>query len=122
MGTGVPFAVGARLARSDRPVVAICGDSAFGFSGMEVETACRYGMNITIVIVNNDGIGGGLPDYDRAKPPPMVYTPQARYEKMIEGFGGKGYFATTPDELSSTLKEALATRGPTIVNVAIAVN
>ena len=60
-----------------------------------------------------------LPDYDRSQVPPMVYTPQARYEKMIEGFGGKGWFATTPDEFSRALKEALAQRSPTIVNVAI---
>ena len=60
-----------------------------------------------------------MPDYDRSNPPPLVYTPQARYEKMIEGFGGKGYFATTPDELSSALKDALAQDTPTIVNVAI---
>jgi 2-hydroxyacyl-CoA lyase 1 len=119
MGVGLGFAIAAAAVHPDRKVVCIEGDSAFGFSGMEVETACRYGMNITFVIVNNNGIGGGLPDYDRARVPPMVYTPEARYEKMIEGFGGKGYFATTPDELSSALKDALAQKTPTIVNVAI---
>ncbi len=119
MGVGLGFAIAAAAVHPDRKVVCVEGDSAFGFSGMEVETACRYGMNITFVIVNNNGIGGGLPDYDRAKVPPMVYTPEARYEKMIEGFGGKGYFATTPDELSSALKDALAHESPTIVNVAI---
>jgi 2-hydroxyacyl-CoA lyase 1 len=119
MGVGLGFAIAAAAVHPDRKVVCVEGDSAFGFSGMEVETACRYGMNITFVIVNNNGIGGGLEDYDRNRVPPMVYTPQARYEKMIEGFGGKGYFVTTPDELSATLKEALSVRGPTIVNVAI---
>jgi 2-hydroxyacyl-CoA lyase 1 len=119
MGVGLGFAIAAAAVHPDRKVVCVEGDSAFGFSGMEVETACRYGMNITIVIVNNDGIGGGLPDYDRSHVPPMVYTPQARYEKMIEGFGGRGYFATTPGELASALKDALADPRPTIVNVAI---
>ncbi len=119
MGVGLGFAIAAAAVHPDRKVVCVEGDSAFGFSGMEVETACRYGMDITFVIVNNSGIGGGVPDYDRAKPPPMVYTPEARYEKMIEGFGGKGYFATTPGELSSALKDALAQRSPTIVTVAI---
>ncbi len=119
MGVGLGFAIAAAAVHPDRKVVCVEGDSAFGFSGMEVETACRYGMNITFVIVNNNGIGGGLADYDRKRVPPMVYTPQARYEKMIEGFGGKGYFATTPDEFSSALKDALAQRMPTIVNVAI---
>jgi 2-hydroxyacyl-CoA lyase 1 len=119
MGVGLGFAIAAAAVHPDRKVVCVEGDSAFGFSGMEVETACRYGMNITFVIVNNNGIGGGLEDYDRSRVPPMVYTPQARYEKMIEGFGGKGYFVTTPDELSATLKEALSVQGPTIVNIAI---
>ena len=119
MGVGLGFAIAAAAVHPDRKVVCVEGDSAFGFSGMEVETACRYGMNITFVIVNNNGIGGGLADYDRSNIPPMVYTPQARYEKMIEGFGGKGYFATTPDELASALKDALAQPMPTIVNVAI---
>ncbi len=119
MGVGLGFAIAAAAVHPDRKVVCVEGDSAFGFSGMEVETACRYGMNITFVIVNNNGIGMGQAELDRSNVPPMVYTPQARYEKMIEGFGGKGYFATTPDELSSALKEALAQTGPTIVNVAI---
>ncbi len=119
MGVGLGFAIAAAAVHPDRKVVCVEGDSAFGFSGMEVETACRYGMNITFVIVNNNGIGGGLADYDRSRVPPMVYTPQARYEKMIEGFGGRGYFATTPEEFSSALKDALAQRMPTIVNVAI---
>jgi 2-hydroxyacyl-CoA lyase 1 len=119
MGVGPGFAIAAAAVNPDRKVVCVEGDSAFGFSGMEVETACRYGMNITFVIVNNNGIGAGLPDYDRSHVPPMVYTPQARYEKMIEGFGGKGYFATTPDELARALKDALGDPQPTIVNVAI---
>jgi 2-hydroxyacyl-CoA lyase 1 len=119
MGVGPGFAIAAAAVNPQRKVVCVEGDSAFGFSGMEVETACRYGMNITFVIVNNNGIGAGLPDYDRSNVPPMVYTPQARYEKMIEGFGGKGYFATTPDELARALKDALGDPQPTIVNVAI---
>ena len=119
MGVGLGFAIAAAAVHPGRKVVCVEGDSAFGFSGMEVETACRYGMNITFVIVNNNGIGAGLPDFDRSNVPPMVYTPQARYEKMIEGFGGRGWFATTPDELASALKEALAQTTPTIVNVAI---
>jgi len=119
MGIGLPYAIAAAVVHPEKRIVCIEGDSAFGFSGMEVETACRYGMNITFVIVNNNGIGGGLADYDRAKVPPMVYTPQARYEMMIEGFGGKGWFVETPDALSQALKEAIALEGPSIVNVAI---
>jgi 2-hydroxyacyl-CoA lyase 1 len=119
MGVGLGFAIAAAAVHPDRKVVCVEGDSAFGFSGMEVETACRYGLNITFVIVNNDGIGMGFEDFDRARVRPTAYTPRARYEKMIEGFGGKGYFVTTPEELASALKEALAQEFPTIVNIAI---
>lgn len=119
MGVGLGFAIAAAAVHPERKVVCVEGDSAFGFSGMEVETACRYGMNITFIIVNNNGIGMGFDDFDRAKVPPLAYTPKARYEKMIEGFGGKGYFAETPEEMSSALKEALAQDGPTIVNIAV---
>jgi 2-hydroxyacyl-CoA lyase 1 len=119
MGVGLGFAIAAAAVHPDRKVVCVEGDSAFGFSGMEVETACRYGLNITFVIVNNDGIGMGFEDFDRAKVRPTAYTPRARYEKMIEGFGGKGYFVMTPEELASALKEALAQEFPTIVNIAI---
>jgi 2-hydroxyacyl-CoA lyase 1 len=119
MGVGLGFAIAAAAVHPDRKVVCVEGDSAFGFSGMEVETACRYGMNITFVIINNNGIGMGFADFDRAKVPPIAYTPKARYEKMIEGFGGKGYFVETPDALGTALKQAIADEGPTIVNVAI---
>ena len=119
MGVGLGFAIAAAAVHPDRKVVCVEGDSAFGFSGMEVETACRYELPITFVIVNNNGIAGGLDDFDRAKVPPTVYTPKARYEKMIEGFGGKGYYAETADEFEAALKDALAQPVPTIVNVMI---
>ena len=119
MGVGLGMAIAAAVVHPDRKVVCVEGDSAFGFSGMEVETACRYGMNITFVIVNNNGIGMGSDSYKDGRIPPTGYTIQARYEKMIEGFGGKGYFATTPEEVSAALKEAIAQDFPTIVNIAI---
>ena len=71
------------------------------------------------MIVNNNGIGGGVDDFDRSAVPPMVYTPKARYEKMIEGFGGKGYYAETSQEFAAAMKDALAQPVPTIVNVMI---
>jgi len=119
MGVGLGFAIAASVVHPGRRVVAVEGDSAFGFSGMEVETACRYRLPITFVIINNNGIGGGFSELDPKKIPPSAYTINARYEKMIEGFGGKGYFADTPESLARALKEALADPMPTIVNVMI---
>src|SRR5690606_18524379 len=87
--------------------------------GMEVEVACRYQLPITFIVVNNNGIGGGPDVLDPANVPPSAYTPQARYDKVIEAFGGKGYFVTTPDELTAALDEAMTASVPTLVNVMI---
>jgi thiamine pyrophosphate-dependent acetolactate synthase large subunit-like protein len=86
---------------------------------MEVETACRYQLPITFIVINNNGIGGGVDEIDPARVPVSVYTPRARYEKIIEAFGGRGFFVTKPAELGPALKEALAEPRPTIVNVMI---
>ena len=119
MGVGLGQAIAQAAVHPDKKVVCIEGDSAFGFSGMEVETAARYGMNITFIIINNNGIGGGPDELDPAKVPPSAYTPRARYEKMAEIYGGKGFFVTTNEELGPVLKEALATEKPSIVNIMI---
>ena len=86
---------------------------------MEVETACRYRLPITFIIVNNSGIGGGLAEYDIENPPYFVYTQGARYERVIEAFGGKGYCVRTAAELATALKEALNDPMPNVVNVLI---
>jgi 2-hydroxyacyl-CoA lyase 1 len=119
MGVGLGFAIAAAAVHPDKKVVAVEGDSAFGFSGMEVEVAVRYGLPITFVVVNNNGIGGGPSELPKDRIPPSVYTPNARYEKVIEAFGGRGYFATTPDEFQRALKDSLADDGPSVVNVMI---
>ncbi len=119
MGVGLGQAIAAAAVHPDKKVVCIEGDSAFGFSGMEVETAARYGLNITFIIINNNGIGGGPDELDPTKVPPSAYTPSAHYEKMAEIYGGKGFFVTRPEELEPVLKEALATTKPSIVNIMI---
>ena len=121
MGVGLAQAIAAQVVHPDRKVVCVEGDSAFGFSGMEVETACRYRLPIVFVIINNNGIGMGFSDLpeDRFQSPAMAYTIEAGYEKMIEGFGGKGYSVRTPEELSASLKQALDDSMPSIINVHI---
>lgn len=121
MGVGLGQAIAAAAVHPDKKIVCVEGDSAFGFSGMEVETAARYGMNITFVIVNNNGVGGGpdeLPP-DPTKAPPSAYTPGAHYEKMAEIYGGKGFYVTEPSQLRPALEEAMATDKPSIVNIMI---
>jgi 2-hydroxyacyl-CoA lyase 1 len=120
MGVGLGFAVAAAVVNPDKKVVCVEGDSAFGFSGMEVETACRYRLPITFVIVNNNGIGGGPTEVlPPEKLPPGAYTPNAHYEKMADAFGGKGYFVETPEQLGTALREAMASDVTTVVNVMI---
>ena len=118
MGVGMGFAVAAAAVHPDRPVVAVEGDSGFGFSGMEVETMCRHKMPVKIIILNNGGIGGGMDELPADKPLPVsVLTPRARYDLMMEAFGGRGILVEDPKDLRSALDEAMAFDGPAIVNV-----
>ncbi len=100
MGIGMGFAVAAAV-ESGQPVIAVCGDSAFGFSGMEVETICRYNLPVCVVIMNNNGVYRGTDKNPSGGPDvaPTVFVKDARYEKLMEAFGGVGVYATTPAEL-----------------------
>jgi oxalyl-CoA decarboxylase len=120
MGIGMGFAVAAAVV-SGGPVIAVEGDSAFGFSGMEVETICRYKLPVCIVILNNNGVYRG--DEKNAMgaedPSPLVFVKDARYEKLMEAFGGVGVYATTPDELRRGMEEAIRSKRPTLINAVI---
>lgn len=120
MGVGMGYAIGAAVT-SGKPVVAIEGDSAFGFSGMEIETICRYGLPVTIIILNNGGIyrGDGVNLSGGSDPSPTDLLHHARYDKLIEAFGGIGYQATTQDEIRDALVANLKSGKPAIINVVI---
>jgi oxalyl-CoA decarboxylase len=120
MGIGMGFAVAAAVETS-KPVLAIEGDSAFGFSGMEVETICRYNLPVCVVIFNNNGIYKGIDVNPTGGPDaaPMVFVKDARYDKMMEAFGGVGVHVTTPDELYRAVSEAMDSGKPTLVNAVI---
>ena len=119
MGIGMGFAVAAAVVHPDRPIVSVSGDSAIGFSGMEIETACRYKLPIKIVVLNNGGIGQGIPEYpeDPFDNPAGVLIYGARYDRMMEAFGGFGAFVEDPADLPATLDAATAFDGPALVNV-----
>ncbi|MEV8394604.1 MULTISPECIES: oxalyl-CoA decarboxylase [unclassified Streptomyces] len=121
MGIGMGYAIAAAV-ESGKPVVAVEGDSAFGFSGMEIETICRYNLPVVTVIMNNGGVyrGDDVNPLDTDNDPsPTTLMLQARHDKMIEAFGGKGYRATTPAEVTAALTEALASGGPALIDCAI---
>jgi oxalyl-CoA decarboxylase len=119
MGIGMGYAIAAAV-ETGKPVLAVEGDSAFGFSGMEVETICRYKLPVCIVIFNNDGIYRGT-DVNSAgsDPAPTVFVKGSRYDKMMEAFGGIGVNATNPDELRRAVNGALDSRTPTLINAVI---
>jgi len=121
MGVGIGFAIAAQACFPNQRVIDVEGDSAFGFSGMEVETACRYGLPITFVIINNNGVGGGPAQLnsDPLSAPPGAYTPNAHYEKVIEAFGGKGYYIERPEEIRPALEESFASGKPSVINIMI---
>jgi oxalyl-CoA decarboxylase len=119
MGIGMGYSIAAAI-ETGKPVLAVEGDSAFGFSGMEIETVCRYKLPVCIVIFNNDGIYRGT-DVNTAgsDPATTVFVKGARYDKMIEAFGGIGVNATSPDELRRAVNEAMDSGKPTLINAVI---
>lgn len=121
MGMGMGSAIGAAVA-TGKSVVAIEGDSAFGFSGMDFSTICRYKLPCTVVIFNNGGIynGVGVNPSGGSAPAPTTLDINARYDKLGEAFGAKSYYVKTPQELTQALTEAIASRQPCLIDVQLA--
>ena len=119
MGIGMGYAIAAAV-ESGAPVVAIEGDSAFGFSGMELETICRYRLPVVVIILNNGGVynGDGI-NIVSTDPPPTTLMLHARHDRLIEAFGGKGYHVTTPAQLTIALTGALMSGGPALIDCVI---
>ena len=120
MGIGMGTAIGAAI-ETGKPVLAVEGDSAFGFSGMEVETICRYNLPVCVVVFNNNGIYRGT-DVNPSGGPDVattVFVKDSRYDKMMEAFGGVGVNATSPDDLARAVNEAMDSGKPTLINAVI---
>ena len=119
MGIGMGTAIAAAV-ETGQPVVAVEGDSAFGFSGMEVETICRYGLPICVVIFNNSGIYRGTDtDPTGRDPGTTVFVRDSKYDLMMQAFGGVGVTAHSPDDLERAVREAIGSGKPTLVNAMI---
>ena len=120
MGIGMGQAIGAAV-ETGCPVLAVEGDSAFGFSGMEVETICRYNLPICIVVFNNGGIyrGSDVNPTGGSDVAPTVFVKDARYDKMMEAFGGVGVHVTSPADLTRAVNEAMDSGKPTLINAVI---
>ena len=120
MGIGMGYSIGAAVT-GGKQVLAIEGDSAFGFSGMEIETICRYKLPVTILVLNNGGIyrGDEKGQGQNGDPAPTMLMPEARYDRLIEAFGGMAFHVTKPIELEEALCAALASKRPTLINCVI---
>jgi oxalyl-CoA decarboxylase len=120
MGIGMGYSIAAAVV-SGQQVIAIEGDSAFGFSGMEVETICRYNLPVCVVILNNNGVyrGDEVNPTGGRDPSPLVFVKDARYEKLMEAFGGVGVHAASPEQLRAAMEEAIRSRRPTLINAVI---
>jgi oxalyl-CoA decarboxylase len=114
------FAVAAAV-ETGKPVLAVEGDSAFGFCGMEVETICRYKLPVCVVVFNNNGIyrGTDVNPAGGSDPATTAFVKDARYDKIAEAFGGVGAHVTTPDELSRAVNKAIDSGQPTLINALI---
>lgn len=126
MGVGLGYCIAAAVASPERLVVAVEGDSGFGFSAIEVETLVRYQLPVVVIVFNNGGVYGGdrrnpeeIDGPHKDDPAPTSFVPNAGYHSLIEAFGGKGYLVATPDELKSALSESFSARKPAVVNVVI---
>lgn len=126
MGVGLGYCIAAATASPGRLVVAVEGDSGFGFSGLEVETLVRYKLPVVVIIFNNGGVYGGdrriaedIQGPHKDDPAPTSFVPGAGYHTVMEAFGGKGYLVGTPQELQSALTEAFSKRNPAVINVTI---
>ncbi len=123
IGTGVPFAIGAKLARPEATVISVNGDSAFGFNGMEIETALRHDLPVVFIVDNNQGILGSTLEtslFGEDYPERVgMYVPEARYDRVMEAFGGHAEHVERPEEIGPALERALGAGRAALIDVAI---
>jgi thiamine pyrophosphate-dependent acetolactate synthase large subunit-like protein len=121
LGVGIPFGIGAKLASPERLVVVICGDTAFAFNAMEMETAVRHGIPLIIIVVNNEGNCGALMQkiFPAGGERVTMFQAGIRYEKIMNAFGGHAEFVDHPNQLQPALKRAMASGKPACLNVEV---
>lgn len=121
MGMGMGSCIGAAVATGKR-VVAIMGDSAFGFSGMDFSTICSHKLPVTVIVFNNGGIynGIGINPSGGPEPAPTTLDINARYDKFGDAFGALTHYVQTPQELTAALTTSIASMGPALIHVQLA--
>ncbi|WP_436633689.1 oxalyl-CoA decarboxylase, partial [Lactobacillus acidophilus] len=115
MGVGMGYAIAAAI-ETGKPVIALEGDSAFGFDGMEMETICRYHLPVIVVIINNGGIYNGDVNVVPDQPGPTVLDHNAHYGDISKAFGGDSYRVNNYEEMKDALEKAYESGNPTIID------
>jgi acetolactate synthase-1/2/3 large subunit len=114
MGVGVPFGIGAKAAFPDKQVVVFTGDGAFGWHGLEIDTAIRHKLNVLFVICNNGSFTAATKPVD-----PQRHLGFKRYDKVMEALGGHGEFVTEPGQIRPALERSALSGKPAVVNVIV---
>lgn len=118
MGVGMGYAIATAI-ETGKHVVALDGDSAFGFDGMDVETMCRYNLPITVVVINNGGIYNGVDNVVPNQLGPTTLDPTGRYDLIAKAFGGDNYYVTNYQEMKDTFATAVESGRPSVIDVQI---
>ena len=116
MGVGLPFGVGAKVAKPDTQVVVLHGDGSYGINAMEIDTAVRHKIPVVVVISNNGGWTANAP-WTRPLPKPGRNLGHTRYDKVAQELGAHGEFVEKPHEIRPALERAFASGKPAVVNV-----
>ena len=121
LGFAYPVALGAKVAKPDKPVVAVSGDGGFLFNSQELATAVQYGINAVVVVFNDNAFGNVLRDqrniFDGRTIGSELHNPN--FVKLAEAYGARGVKAEGPQELESALRESLAIESPTLIEVPV---
>ena len=117
VGVGVPFSIAAKVVHPDKPVVCLQGDWAFGFNGMDIETAVRFKLPVVWVVFQNANIDKWVREYVDGEENPNDFTPSMRFDLMMEAFGGHGEYVEEPDEIRPALERAFNSGKASLVNV-----
>jgi thiamine pyrophosphate-dependent acetolactate synthase large subunit-like protein len=116
MGVGLPFGVGAKVARPEAQVVVLHGDGSYGLNAMEIDTAVRHEIPVVVVISNNGGWTADAP-WTRPLPKPGRSLGHTRYDRVAQELGAHGEFVEKPHDIRPALERAWASGKPAVVNV-----
>ena len=116
MGVGLPFGVGAKVAKPDAQVLVLHGDGSYGINAMEIDTAVRHKIPVVVVISNNGGWTADAP-WTRPLPKPGRNLGHTRYDRVAQELGAHGEYVEKPHDIRPALERAFASGKPAVVNV-----